>query len=167
MMAQAMRSISFCLLLLLVPALAVAETLSGRVVRLVDTVYVLDAAHEQHKIRLAGIDAPERKQPFGKKAKDHLAGLVSGRDALVEWNKHDRYGRIVGKIVFDGQDVDLDMVRDGYAWWYRKYAGEQNAGDRVLYEAAEDQAKVERRGLWIDPDPVPPWEWRKRQRGDR
>lgn len=80
----------------------------------------------------------------------------------MEWNKRDRYGRIVGKIIFDGRDVDLAMVSAGYAWWYRKYASEQNAGDRVLYEAAEEQAKEERRGLWADPNPVPPWEWRRK-----
>jgi micrococcal nuclease len=132
-----------------------------------DTVYVLDASQERHKIRLAGIDTPERKQPFGKKAKDYLIGPVAGKDVEVDWSKRDRYGRIVGKVIFEGQDVDLAMVQAGYAWWYRKYAGEQNAGDRVLYEAAEEKAKAEHLGLWADPHPVPPWEWRKKKRASR
>jgi endonuclease YncB( thermonuclease family) len=139
------------------------------VVRVVDgdTVYVLDAAQERHKIRLAGIDTPERKQPFGKKAKNYLSELVAGKDVEVDWNKRDRYGRIVGKVIFEGQDMDLAMVQAGYAWWYRKYAREQNAGDRVLSEEAEDQAKAEHLGLWADPHPVPPWDWRKKKRASR
>jgi micrococcal nuclease len=122
----------------------------------------LDAASKQHKIRLAGIDAPERGQPFGKKSKEYLSGLVSGEDVQVDWKKGDRYKRIVGKIIHDGQDVDLEMVRSGYAWWYRKYAGEQSPVDGVLYEDAENKARAEKAGLWRDPDPVPPWEWRHR-----
>jgi len=127
----------------------------------------LDACQERYKIHLAGIDAPERKQPFGKKSKDYLSALVASKDVEVDWSKRDRYGRIVGKVIFEGQDVDLAMVRAGYAWWYRKYAGEQNAGDRVLYEEAEDQAKTDRRGLWANPHPVPPWEWRRKKRASR
>ncbi len=121
--------------LLLPPALP-ADTLIGKVVKVVDgdTVHVLDAAKTRHKIRLAGIDAPERKQPFGRKSKDYLLGLVAGELVEVEWNKRDKYKRIVGKIIHDGRDVNLAMVRAGLAWWYRKYAREQSAADQVLYE---------------------------------
>jgi endonuclease YncB( thermonuclease family) len=77
---------------------------------------VLDAAHEQHKILLAGIDAPERSLPFGKKAtKDYLTGLVAGKDVRVDGSKRDRYKRIVGRIIHDERDVNLEMVRSGYA----------------------------------------------------
>jgi micrococcal nuclease len=82
----------------------------------------------------------------------------------VEWDKRDRYGRIVGKLVHEGQDVNLSMVEDGFAWWYREYAREQSEIDRGLYEAAEDRARRARAGLWRDPEPVPPWDWRKRKR---
>lgn len=103
--------------LLLPPAAAGAETLSGRVVWVVggDTVYVLDAANTQHKIRLSGIDAPERGQPFGTKAKEYLSELVAGKDVRVQWYKRDRYRRIVGKIVLDGEDVNLSLMHAGCA----------------------------------------------------
>lgn len=131
------------------------------------TVYVLDAGQEQHKVRLASIDAPERGQPFGTKAKEHLSDLVVGQDVTVEWNKRGRYGRIIGKVLHGGQDVNLGMVGEGLAWWYRKYSREQSPADRGLYEAAEDTARTEQRGLWVDPDPVAPWEWRKQKRANR
>jgi endonuclease YncB( thermonuclease family) len=152
------------LILLFLPALAASETITGRVVRVVDgdTAYVLDAARTQHKVRLQGIDAPERGQPFGKRSKEHLSDLIAGQDVVVDWDKRDRYGRIVGKILDEERDVNLAMVRAGYAWWYRKYADEQSAADRVLYEDAEESAKAEGVGLWRDPAPIPPWEWRRR-----
>jgi endonuclease YncB( thermonuclease family) len=151
------------LAVLLLPLVALADTLVGRVVRVIDgdTVSVLDAHQQQERIRLAGIDAPERKQPFGRAAKDYLSTRVAAKNVSVNWHKRDRYGRIVGTLTYGGRDVDLLMVRAGYAWWYRKYASEQSPTDRALYENAESQAKAERRGLWADPHPVPPWEWRK------
>ena len=79
----------------------------------------------------------------------------------MEWAKLDRYGRTVGKVLDAQQDVNIALVRDGMCWWYRKYASEQSAVDRHLYEAAEAKAKTERVGLWSDPAPVPPWEWRR------
>ena len=92
------RSFLALLLLCLLLGFVGAGALSGRVVKVVDgdTVYVLDASNSQHKIRLSGIDAPERGQPFGMKAKEYLSGLVAGKDVRVEWYKRDRYRRIVG-----------------------------------------------------------------------
>ncbi len=149
--------------LALLPHLAAADTITGRVVKVTDgdTVHVLDASQTRHKIRLQGIDAPERKQAFGKRSKQYLTDMVAGQTVEVDWNKRDRYKRIVGKIVHQGQDINLAMVRAGLAWRYRKYAREQNAGDRVLYEAAEKDARDNRRGLWVDPQPVAPWDWRR------
>ena len=88
---------------------------------------------------------------------------MAGEPVQVDWNKRDRYKRIIGKIIFQGKDISLEMVRAGFAWWYRKYANEQNAGDRVLYEAADKDARENRRGLRVDPDPIAPWEWRYRK----
>ncbi len=87
-------------LFVVVPAVAAAETLAGKVVRVVDgdTVYVLDEAKTEHKIRLSGIDAPERGQPFGQRSKEHLSELLAGKGVRVEWCKHDRYGRLVGTV---------------------------------------------------------------------
>src|SRR5262245_12419994 len=89
------------LLLLFVATSATADTLTGRVVAVADgdTITVLDASHVQHKIRLAGIDSPEKAQPFGQRSKQNLSALVYRKDVTVEWSKRDRYGRIVGKSV--------------------------------------------------------------------
>jgi len=154
---------AFLLVLLLSPVLR-ADSLAGKVVKVVDadTIHLLDAFKTLHKVRLSGIDAPERRQAFGHKSKDYLAALVAGKLITVDWHKRDRYQRIVGKIIHEGRDVNLLLVRAGLAWWYRKYASEQSPVDRVLYEAAEDRAKEEHKGLWSEPSPVPPWEWRHR-----
>ena len=141
-----------------------AETLTGRVVKVTDgdTVQVLDASRNTHKVRLAGIDAPESGQAFGTKAKRRLLALVGGKTVTVDWDKRDRYRRLVGKLLANGDDINLAMVRDGMAWWYRKYADEQSATDRRRYAAAEERARSARRGLWSDPNAMAPWGWRDR-----
>lgn len=143
---------------------ASADTLSGRVVRVVDgdTLVLLLASQQQERVRLAGIDCPERGQPFGRQAKARLTDLAAGRSVTVDWHKRDRYGRIVGKVLDGGQDLNLALVRDGMCWWYRKYADEQAPRDQRLYREAEETARAARRGLWRDKNPVPPWEWRRR-----
>jgi endonuclease YncB( thermonuclease family) len=157
------------------PFAAAAETLSGRVVRVVDgdTVYVLDAAKKQHKIRLAGIDAPERGQPFGTKSKERMADLVAGRDVEVNWYKEDRWGRLIGTVWVASPDcrqavcpktldAGLALITSGLAWHFKRYAHEQTEEDRERYAFAEEEARARKAGLWRDPDPVPPWEWRRR-----
>jgi endonuclease YncB( thermonuclease family) len=168
-----------CGLLLLV-GFAQAGTLSGRVVSLsdVDTITVLDPANKQHKIRLAGIDAPEKAQPFGTRARQYLSELIYLKDVDVIWRKHDRYGRIVGKILVAPPgacsaveprcpktlDVGLAQIAVGLAWHYKQYANEQTEEDRKRYAVAEYDAKAKRAGLWQDRNPVPPWEWRHKSR---
>ena len=127
-----------------------------------DTIVVLDSSKTQHKVRLAGIDAPERAQVFGNRSKQSLSDLVYMKDVTIETNKIDRYGREIGKVIHNGDDVCLEQVNRGMAWWYRDYRYEQSPEDRVLYEAVEDAAKAARVGLWHDKEPVAPWEWRKR-----
>ena len=146
---------------------ALAETVIGRVVGVADgdTITVLDSDKAQHKIRLAGIDAPEKKQAFGNRSKESLSELVFDKTVNVETEKRDRYGRQIGKVLVNGQDVNLVQVERGMAWFYRQYQREQSPNDRRLYEAAEDAAKAGKRGLWRDVDPVPPWEWRKGRSG--
>ena len=140
-----------------------------------DTITVLDEARTQHKIRLAGIDAPEKGQAFGQRSKESLSRQVSGRLARVEWIKQDRYGRKVGKVwVADATcamsscpttvDANLAQVTVGMAWWYREYAREQTAEDRGRYEFAETECRSRKVGLWSDPSPTPPWEWRRLRR---
>jgi endonuclease YncB( thermonuclease family) len=140
-----------------------------------DTVTVLDAEKESYRVRLAGIDAPEKRQPFGDRSKQALSALVFGKPVEVEWHKRDRYGRLVGKILVakpesactDDRcpktvDASLSQIEAGLAWHYKKYAKEQANEDRMRYSQAEDTARAKRLGLWTDRDPVPPWEWRKR-----
>lgn len=150
-------------------SLAQADTLVGEVIGLADgdTVTVLDAQKTQHKIRLAGIDAPEKGMPWGQKSKEALSDRVFRRTVTVEWHKQDRYGRLIGKILVDGQDANLAQVEAGMAWHYKEYAQEQTPDDRSLYAQAELDARAARRGLWAEPDPIPPWAWRKMKREAR
>ena len=152
--------------ILITHCLAQADTLTGRVVRVTDgdTIVVLDQGNTQHKIRLTGIDAPERKQAFGTKSKEHLSDSVAGKFVVVEYDKRDRYLRILGKVLLSDQDMNLEQIRAGMAWHYKKYQGEQPPSDRELYSEAEIEAKEAKRGLWYDPEPLPPWEYRKLKR---
>lgn len=145
----------------------VAATLSGVVVGVADgdTLTVLDARLRQHKVRLSGIDAPEKRQPFGQRSKHSLSVLVYGRSVRVEAGKTDRYDRLVGKVTVDGVDVNREQVRRGFAWHYVAYAREQSREDRERYADAERSARAERRGLWALPHPVPPWDFRRSSRG--
>lgn len=152
---------------LAIPIQAYSDTLRGHIVGVTDgdTVTLLDATNTQHKIRVAGIDAPEKKQPFGQRSKESLSELAFDKDLTIEWSKKDRYGRIVGKLINkQGRDLNLEQVKSGMAWHYKKYEKEQSLEDRKLYAAAEDAARVKHVGLWSDPKPVPPWEYRKEKR---
>src|SRR5882762_6909386 len=119
-----------------------AQTLTGRVVRVADgdTVTVLDSSNTQHRIRLEGIDAPESHQAFGTQSKKSLSEMVFGKDVTVVFQKTDQYGRLVGKIVLAGKDINLEQVKAGMAWHYKDYQREQTAEDRELYAQAEDEA---------------------------
>lgn len=134
----------------------------GRVVRITDgdTITVLDSAKHQHKIRLVGIDAPEKKQPFGQVSRQHLATLVFGKEVSVEVRKLDRYRRELGKVFVGDVDANLEQIKAGLAWHYKKYAREQPTEERAAYAEAEQIARDNRVGLWHDPSPVPPWEFR-------
>lgn len=139
-----------------------AEELEGRVVgvRDGDTLELLTTERRTVTVRLAGIDAPEIRQAYGQAAKRELSALAFGRDAHVNWKKQDDYGRTVGVVRIDGADINLRMIERGYAWHYKRYAPEQTAADRAAYAGAESDARVARRGLWADPDPVAPWAFR-------
>jgi endonuclease YncB( thermonuclease family) len=126
-----------------------------------DTVTVLDASRQQYKIRLMGIDAPEKKQAFGNKSKQALSDLVFNKQVSVEFNKTDKYGRTIGKILVDGLDANLEQVKKGMAWHYKQYQKEQSSVDRTAYAKAEELAKAEKLGLWFDPSPTPPWDFRR------
>lgn len=138
-----------------------AETIEGRVVGVSDgdTLTMLDAGNTQFKIRLAAIDAPEKAQAFGQRGKEKLSDICYGKQATVNVKSTDRYGRSVGDVDCAGINANEIMIQSGLAWVYRKYA----KGYGHLY-AFEDEAKTAKRGLWADPNPTAPWEWRKTKR---
>lgn len=146
---------------------AIGAELDGTIVGVADgdTVTLLDASRTQHRIRLDGIDAPERKQPYGQRARQSLADLAHGRAARADCPKVDRYGRAVCRVIVDGVDVGLEQIRRGFAWHYVKYAHEQREADRASYARAEGQARSAHTGLWSFTDPTPPWDYRRIQKG--
>lgn len=121
---------------------------------------MLDAGKTPHRIRLSGIDAPEKAQPFGQRSKEHLSDLVFGKQVEVQVGNTDKYGRTVAKIVVRGVDANLEQVKSGFAWHYQQYAAGQSVNDRALYASAEDGARSSHFGLWHDTNPMPPWDWR-------
>jgi endonuclease YncB( thermonuclease family) len=162
-------------LILLLLALPAYADVTGVVVGVSDgdTVTVLDDTKTQHKVRLAGIDAPEKGQPFGQRAKQYMSDLVYGKEVRLEGDKRDRYGRTVAKVWVTPVscptcpktlDAGMTMLTVGLAWHYKQYQKEQTPEDRERYSFAEYEAKVKRAGLWADPDPTPPWEWRRARR---
>ncbi len=165
-----MKNTHFTLALFVVATLfaaqAYAEILTGRVVGVADgdTVTVLDASRQQHKIRLMGIDAPEKKMPYGNRSKQLLSDMVFDRHVQVEYDKKDRYGRTVGKIIVGGVDANLAQIKAGMAWHYKQYQRDQSVADRAAYAQAEEEARISQHGLWKDTDPMPPWDWRKQQK---
>jgi micrococcal nuclease len=120
-----------------------------------DTLTVLNENKQQVKIRLAEIDAPEARQPFGTRSKQSLSELCFGKQAQIKPQVKDRYGRTVARVTCEGVDANAEQVKRGMAWVYRKYAK-----DHSLYVLQND-AKVAGRGLWSEPSPMPPWEWRQ------
>ena len=138
--------------------------LQGKVVSVADgdTITVLDVNKTQHKIRLQGIDAPEKAQAFGEKSKQSLHDMVHGKTVQVSFTKNDKYARIVGKVFLDTQDICHQQIKSGLAWHYKKYQNEQPLEDRDAYSASELAAKSQQLGLWSDASPIAPWDFRKK-----
>lgn len=144
--------------LLFVTSISEAETLTGRVVGVSDgdTLKLLDPYNNTIKVRLAEIDAPEKKQPFGARSKESLSELCYDKAATADIQAKDRYGRTVARIKCDGVDANAAQISRGMAWVYDKYVK-----DKSLY-GLQDEARAAHVGLWADADPMPPWEWRHR-----
>ncbi|HKQ91900.1 MAG TPA: thermonuclease family protein [Blastocatellia bacterium] len=126
-----------------------------------DTITVLDDQKRQHKVRLEGIDAPESKQDYGSRAKQSLSDLVFGKTVTVTSRKKDKYGRVLGKVTLDGKDINQEQIDRGMAWFYRAYRAELPANVAAVYELREARAQQEKRGLWADASPTPPWDFRR------
>ena len=172
--------VGFHFLFILVSQLS-AETIKGTVVKVVDgdTVTMVDEKGFKHRIRLAGIDAPEqRDQPYGKESTKSLKWLIHDKGITVEYSKHDRYGRIVGKVLVGPKgntfclpiecvrtlDIGLEQIKAGMAWHYKRYQNEQPKEDRKSYSNAERLARKKQVGLWGDTNPTQPWKWRRDKR---
>lgn len=146
-------------MILLLLASLLSATLEGRVVSVHDgdTVTVL-VDNEQVKVRLAEIDAPELKQPFGAKSKQSLSSKVFNKSVRVESAGKDRYGRTLGTVYLGEESVNLWMVKEGWAWRYDRYSKSD------ILRKAQEEARAGKRGLWAGSEvTVPPWEWRKRK----
>lgn len=129
-----------------------------------DTITLLVAERQRYRIRLIGADAPEKAQPYGQRSKQNLSALAFDQEAKVDCRAIDRWGRADCVVYVKGVDVALEQVRVGLAWWYRQYAKNQSRAERQAYEEAESVAKTGGIGLWADPSPIPPWDWRKGRR---
>lgn len=144
------------------PAVAAAQDMQCRVVAVLDgdTLQCL-AGLRRTTVRLGQIDAPEKAQPFGQRAKYALAARVFGREVRLQQQETDKYGRLVARVWLGELDINRQQVQDGWAWVYRQYAHE------AAYYAAERSARAERAGLWADARPVAPWDWRRGERVGR
>ena len=133
----------------LIAASPPTKTLTGKVVKIADgdTLTML-VGKTQIKVRLEGIDTPERAQPFGRKAGQALAKKVFGKVVQVDDLGKDRYGRTLGIVRLGKRNINLELVQEGWAWWYRKYAPKNNE-----LAKAETAARKAKRGLWADPKP--------------
>ena len=137
----------------------------GRITDLVDadTINVLIFGKQQIRVRLAFVDAPEKGQAFGERAKEVLSELVFNKDVKLRPHTIDRYGHLIARVIIDNQDAGLVLLKQGLCWVYEKDVGEAAAEIQTSYRQAQDAARAQKAGLWQDPDPVPPWEWRKQK----
>lgn len=150
-------------ILLVIPSTTFAW--SGKVIHIADgdTITVL-RGRTPEKIRLYGIDCPEGGQAFGNKAKEYLASFIAGQVVDVESKDTDRYGRSVALVSMGGESINSIMVEGGYAWVFTKYCKERFCSD---WSKMEDAARATNKGMWRDPQIIPPWEWRKEKKANQ
>ncbi len=148
------------LLLLLISNNLLSLELKGKIIHVSDgdTVHLLTDKKEKIKIRLNDIDAPESKQAFGNKSKENLKKYIYQKDVIVEYKKKDQYKRVLGTIYYQNKDINLQQVKDGYAWVYKKYS------KNPIYFKAEQEARSNKIGLWNDKNPIEPWVFRKNKK---
>ena len=154
----------FLLSLLLLSLSLFSAEIIGKVVGVSDsdTITVLDNLDKgRFRIRLDKIDVPEKKQAFGAKAKQYLSTLIYGKQVKIRFKKIDNYGRILGIVYLDGKEINLQMVQDGLAWHYRHYDNTES------YITAEQIARANKKGVWIEKDPINPYIFRKNQKKNR
>ena len=154
------------LAIILLAATAPASDWTGLCVAVTDgdTIRVLSPDNREVRVRLYGIDAPERRQPYGTASRDYAASLCHRREVTVRPVDTDRYGRTVGLVEVGDVEVNREMVAAGLAWLYPQYC---RIPDCVEWRELEAEARDARRGLWAQDGPVPPWEWRRERRGKK
>ena len=135
-----------------------AQIITGKVIGVMDgdTIKILTTNKDQYKIRLSDIDAPEKRQAYGKKSKWFLSDLIYRQTVTVQYSKRDRYDRIIGRVYLDNMDINKEMVRAGYAWVYRRYSKDTSL---ILLE---DHARAQQLGLWKGNNPIYPSDFRRR-----
>ena len=161
------RNICICLcvvlLILALPNIVRANDFSGQLVKVTDgdTVQVLHDGKEE-KVRLEGIDCPEMGQAYGRKAKQYVIEIAAGKIVKVQATGKDRYGRTLGNVILpDGKNLNHQLVKEGFAWWFQKYSND------IILRDLEKEARDNKRGLWTDTKPIAPWEWRKMKRAGK
>lgn len=139
---------------LLFPIILFSQAYPGTVLFVIDgDTFVFQTGQESVKVRMNGIDAPEKDQSVGNESTVYLEKYLK-KPATLKTRGTDKYGRTLGTLFVDGKDINLEMVRSGNAWHYKKYSKD------ILYSAAEDSARIEKIGLWKDSNPIAPWDWR-------
>lgn len=143
----------------MVVSFAVAEIVTGRVVKVTDgdTVTVLVEGNRQERVRLLDIDAPEKGQAYGEKARSFLAEMVAGKTVRVEFKGRDRYGRVLGTVFVDGKNVNEEMIRAGLAWNYHYSRNKK-------YAELENEARRKKLNIFSDRNPISPYDYRKGKR---
>lgn len=131
-----------------------------------DTFIIRDDGGSKFTVRMQGIDAPEKGQAFGDRAKSILTGLILKKRVRVIPTKTDQYRRLVGSVELDGRDVCLELLERGAVWHFARFDSELPEGLGERYEEAEKRARSKRAGIWAESDPIPPWEFRDRRRDD-
>lgn len=151
------------MLSLLCSAVASAQNLSGRIINIADgdTLILLDAQQQQHRISLAGIDAPALNQAFGQQARSTLSAVALNQLATANCQQIERFPHPTCILTIGGKDIGLAQIQSGLAWWYRQNAIALSVQTQTEYRQAEFDAKVHRRGLWNSKNPTPPWDWRR------
>lgn len=144
------------------------DKVSFRVVHISDgdTIVVEDKDGKRTTVRMHAIDAPELSQSFGRESREQLRALIDNQRVEIREKNRDQFKRVVGQVFFEGKDVGLEMVRGGYVWHFKQYERQQSAGDRKMYNDAEQAARSSRLGLWRENNPTNPQNYR-RQNGTR